>query len=49
MKQFYKIQWNVKCSINVEERKTMEIQDSSQKEVEELDKILLAYTKINLK
>lgn len=25
MKQFYKIQWNIKCSFNVEERKMMEI------------------------
>ena len=45
MKQFYKIQWNIKCSTNVEERKMMEIKDSSQIAVWELDKMLLVYTK----
>lgn len=49
MKQFYKIQQNIKCSFNVEEIKMMEIQDSSQKAVWELDKMLLVYTKTNLK
>lgn len=27
MKKFYKIQWIIKCSINVKERKMMEIQN----------------------
>lgn len=49
MKQFYKIQWNIKCSINVEERKMTEIQDSSEKAVWELEKMLLVYTKTKLK
>ena len=48
MKQFYKIQQNIKCSFNVEEIKMMEIQDSSQKAVWELDKMLLVYIKTNL-
>lgn len=47
MKQFYKIQWNIKCSTNGEERKMMEIKDSSQIAVWELDKMLLVYTKTN--
>lgn len=49
MKQFYKTQWNIKCSINTKKEKMMTIHDSSQKEVWELVKILLAYTKTNLK
>lgn len=49
MKQFYKIQWNIKCSINVEGRKMTEIQDSSEKAVWELEKMLLVYTKTKLK